>query len=229
MLKTKYAGQGSTAQKYDLITALGSHALSLNKTEQRRVLRLITLVTARYNWGRNELAVGQREIARLWSCDERTVKREMARFRALGWLTVKRQGARGRVTEYQMELADVMNDTRATWEAVGPDFALRVEGAPEQTSVVPFPAGTQSVQSPPPDISDGTEWSLAQAVLHQEDQARFGAWLQALTRGERAGGRLTLRAPSRFHARYVQNNMAREVLLACQAVDSSVSEVLITD
>ena len=44
MLKTKYAGQGSAAQKYDLITALGSHALSLNKTEQRRVLRLITLV-----------------------------------------------------------------------------------------------------------------------------------------------------------------------------------------
>lgn len=38
--------------------------------------------------------VGQREIARLWCVDERTVKREMARLRALGWVEVKQQGTR---------------------------------------------------------------------------------------------------------------------------------------
>lgn len=32
---------------------------------QRLVLRLMSLITTRYNWQRNELTMGQREIARL--------------------------------------------------------------------------------------------------------------------------------------------------------------------
>ena len=96
MLQKKLAGPGASVRKYDLITALGAHALSLGKHDQRLVLRFITLITARYNWARDELSIGQREIARLWSCNERTVKRDVAKLRALGWLVVKRQGARGR-------------------------------------------------------------------------------------------------------------------------------------
>ena len=88
-------GRGASARKYDILTALGAFALAQGKHEQRRVLRLMTLITARYNWARDELAVGQRESARLWAVDERTVKREMARLKAAGWLVVKRQGAFG--------------------------------------------------------------------------------------------------------------------------------------
>ncbi len=80
MLSPKLVGRDAAARKYDIITALGSYALAGSKHDHRIVLRFITLVTARYNWARNELAVGQREIARLWAVDERTVKREMARF-----------------------------------------------------------------------------------------------------------------------------------------------------
>ena len=87
MQLVKPAGHRDAARKYDIITALGAYALARNKHDQRLVLRLITLMTARYNWARNELAVGQREIARLWSVDERTVKREMAKLRGCGWLT----------------------------------------------------------------------------------------------------------------------------------------------
>ena len=229
MLNKKYAGQGSAAQKYDLITALGSFALSLGKTDQRRVLRLITLITARYNWARNELTVGQREIARLWFCDERTVKREMARFRSMEWLVVKRQGARGRVTEYRLDITNILKSTEDTWAAVGPDFVSRLEAEPSGQSVVPFPSPTMPENSAvAPDTSCGTEWALAQAKLYENDQARFGAWLQTLTRGHRSEDTLTLVAPSRFHAGYVQTHMAREVLAACQAVDASISKVLIT-
>jgi hypothetical protein len=96
MLSQQNAKATSASQKYDVLTALGAHALAGGKTQMRLGLRFITLITARYNWARNELAVGQREIARLWSVDERTVKREMAKLRALGWLVVKRQGTRGR-------------------------------------------------------------------------------------------------------------------------------------
>lgn len=228
MLNTKPADRSAAARKYDLITALGAHALSLGKTEQRRVLRLITLITARYNWRRDELAVGQREIARLWSCDERTVKRETALLRGLGWLVVKRQGARGRVTEYSINIERMLKDTSGSWASVGPDFQIRLEGSDTgqgaDRSVVPFP---KSGSVAAPDISSGTEWALAQAILHNEDVATFASWLSAITRDSRAGGRLTLRAPSRFHASYVQTHLSGRILAACRAVDGDVSDVVI--
>lgn len=227
MLNISPVGRNASVIKYDLISALGAYALSLGKADQKRVLRLITLITARYNWARDELAVGQREIARLWACDERTVKREMARLRALGWLVVRRQGARGRVTEYRVDRTRILEDTRPAWPAIGPDFVVRLEGQGEETpSVVPF-RGKSDV--PPPDLSAGTEWALAQAVLHREDPAGFGAWLRALKRVERAGGRLTLRAPSRFHAAYVQTHLTGRILAACQTVDSAVTALAIVD
>ena len=224
MLSPKPVGRDASARKYDIITALGAHALSGDKHDHRLVLRLITLVTARYNWARNELAVGQREIARLWSVDERTVKREMAKLRGCGWLIVKRQGARGRVTEYGLDLDVILDATRKHWPNVGPDFDLRMHGAPEPSRVVPLPV-RGAVPLP---VSDGSEWSLAQAVLHAEDAGAYGSWLHHLTRESRAGGRLTLHAPSRFHGAYVQTHLLGRVLMAVQAVDSDVSQIVIT-
>jgi hypothetical protein len=99
MLQRKPTGSMASSMKYDLLTALGTFALSQTKGKQVLCLRFMTLLTARYNWMRDELNIGQREIARMWCVEERTVKREMAKLRNLGWLIVKRQGARGRVTK----------------------------------------------------------------------------------------------------------------------------------
>ncbi|MGB5863178.1 MAG: hypothetical protein WBG95_02665 [Sulfitobacter sp.] len=218
------AKRGISARKYDVITAIGAFALSRNKHDQRLMLRLITLVTARYNWARDELAVGQREIARLWSVDERTVKREMAKLRAMGWLVVHRQGARGRVTQYGLAIPEILESTRAIWPLVGPDFDMRLQDDPVSPDVVPLPV---KGSVPRPSIDDGSEWALAQAILHTEDQGLYASWLHALTRADRAGGRLILRAPSRFHAAYVQTHLNARVLAACQAVDGEVSEVAV--
>ncbi|MFD1807144.1 hypothetical protein ACFSHQ_00730 [Gemmobacter lanyuensis] len=95
MAQAKLMGRNASARKYDILTALGVHACRGDKHLQRLVLRLITLIVARYNWQSDELCVGQREIAQLWSVDERTVKRDMARLREIGWLTVKAAAARG--------------------------------------------------------------------------------------------------------------------------------------
>lgn len=214
-------GRGASARKYDIITALGAYALSLGKHDQRRILRLMTLVTARYNWARDELAVGQREIARLWSVDERTVKREMALLRAKGWLVIKRQGARGRVAQHGLDITRIMKDTACQWAAVGPDFELRM-GAPDEAKVVPMPV---KGDVRPPDVSSGSEWALAKAVLHASDAGLYASWVSGLERVERAGGRLTLRAPSRFHGCYVQTHLERQILAALQDVDTDVSEV----
>jgi len=120
MLSPKPVGRDAAARKYDIITALGAYALAGGKHDHRLVLRFITLVTARYNWARNELAVGQREIAQLWSVDERTVKREMAKLRGCGWLVVTRQGARGRVTAYGLDLDAILEKTRPAMAAGRP-------------------------------------------------------------------------------------------------------------
>lgn len=223
MQTLRSVGRGASARKYDIITALGAYALAQGKHDQRRVLRLITLITARYNWARDELCVGQREIARLWSVDTRTVKREMAIWRASGWLVVKQQGARGRVTRHGFDMDRMLEDTAAHWSAVGPDFELRM-GESDEPKVVPLPLkGTVT----PPDVASGTEWSLAQAVLHREDAGLYASWIAGLDRVERAGGQLTLRAPSRFHGAYVQTHLERRILQTCQDVDSDVTEVRI--
>ena len=224
MIASKPVGRGAAARKYDLLTAMGAHALACAKGPQRLVLRLMTLITARYNWARDELAVGQREIARLWSCDERTVKREMAKLRAMGWLTVRRQGARGRVTEYGLAVERILDDTRPVWPAIGPDFELRLD-SPATGSVVALPVRGNVAA---PDVSDGSEWALAQAILHREDSGLYAAWVRALTRQGRAGGRLTLTAPSRFHAAYVETHVKLRILAACQAVDGDVCEIVVT-
>ena len=221
MLQTRLAGPGAAARKYDLITALGAHALSLGKHDQRLILRFITLLTARYNWARDELSIGQREIARLWSCDERTVKREMAKLRGLAWLVVKRQGVRGRVTTYGVDAQVILQATRDIWPEIGSDFVIRLEDQPSQT-IVPFPV---KGAVPAPAIDPATEWGLARVVLHAQDAGRFAAWVQALERAGRAGGRLSLRAPSRFHAAYVRTHLSGALLRACQSVDDGVTAV----
>jgi len=220
----RLTGPGAAARKYDIITALGAHALSAGKHEQRLILRFITLITARYNWAREELACGQREIAQLWSVDERTVKRDMAKLRALGWLEVTRPGARGRVGQYRLCIEAIWAATEPEWANVGPDFALRMGAAPPPENVVPL----RPVDVAAPDVTTGTEWALAQAVLHQEDASVYGAWIKGLTREGRAGAQLTLIAPSRFHASYVQTHLMGRIMAALTAVDGEVTDLRIT-
>lgn len=57
-------GPEAAAKKYDLLSAMMAHGLASDKHRQR-------------------------EIARLWCVDERTVKRDMARLRSLGWIELR--------------------------------------------------------------------------------------------------------------------------------------------
>lgn len=215
--------RSTSVRKYDILTALGAYALAQSKHDQRRILRLITLMTARYNWRQDHLAVGQREIARLWSVDERTVKREMATLRAREWLRVKRQGNRGRVSEYGINLDRIESDTEAYWDAVGPDFSLRM-GQPKDTGdVVPLRAKAEM----PAPIQDGSEWALAKALLHSEDSGLYANWIAGLERFDRTGGRLVLQAPSRFHGAYVQQHLERKLLSVLQEVDDTLQDLRI--
>ncbi len=227
MIATQPVGRYAASRKYDVLTALGAHALSQEKGMQKLALRLLTLITARYNWRADELVVGRREMARLWCVDERTVKRETAKLRAMGWLEVKRPGARGRITTFTLRLDRLLEDTRPAWANVGEDFAARMSLATgdvpqRQDSVVAFPG---SPRPAPPDSSRGDTWSLAQGLLYTEDPQSYGAWLQALSEHSRTGDRLLLMAPSRFHAHYVQTHLLDRVTRAVRAVGAGEMRV----
>ena len=216
-------GREAASRKYDILSALMAFALSKDKHVQRQVMRIMALITTRYNWQRDELTMGQGEIARLWSVDDRTVKREMARLRAQGWLVLKRQGARGRVSSYGIDLNRMLEDTRPAWPLIGEDFISRLEpteatAGQGASNVVPL----RVIAAP---ALDGSVWASAQANLQAEDAATYGAWFHALTDAGLEANALTLAAPTRFHATYVTTNLKDRLLAALRRADPSISDV----
>lgn len=222
MLVAKPVGRDAAAKKYDILSALAAFALSQDKHKQRQVMRLMALITTRYNWQRDELSMGQAEIARLWSVDTRTVKREMSKLRALGWLVVKSQGARGRVSTYRLDLARMMSDTRPAWANVGPDFVARMGGQVEEaaTNVVPFRGGAGEV------FGDDT-WGRTCAAFNQLDPAAYAAWIAPLTVGEVDCGQLVLVAPSKFHATYVTAHLLERLTYQLRHQDPTLHGAVI--
>ncbi|MBV0892992.1 hypothetical protein KTN05_14225 [Paracoccus sp. Z118] len=233
-------GREAASRKYDLLSALMAHGLAGDKHRQRLVLRLMALITTRYNWQRDELTMAQTEIARLWSVDERTVKRDMARLRALGWIVVKRQGARGRVSVLGLGLERLLLDTRPEWSNVGPDFVARLGGGDTDSAgagqggemggdgptVVPFRrpgAGVEPAQMAAP----GGIWAAARALLLAEDPAVFDAWLAPLAEAGIEDGQLVLLAPSRFHASYVLTNLRERLSTALRRADPTLAGVMV--
>lgn len=231
MQVTRPVGREAAAKKYDILSALMAYGLAGEPLLQRLVLRLMSLITTRYNWQRDELTVGQREIARLWCVDERTVKRDMARLRAMGWVVVKRQGARGRVSTLGLDLQRIILDTRPAWPNIGEDYVARMtdpgmgpEAAAEaNANVVPFRRHDIGVQ-------DGL-WGAVRARLLTEDPVMFDAWFAPLVElAEEAGqgtATLNLAAPSRFHATYVRTHLLARLQMAARRCDPSVQSVRI--
>ena len=214
----KPVGHGAAARKYDLLTALGTLALGGRPSEQRLILRLMVAITARYNWTADLLAVAQVDLARLWSVDERTVKRSMAEFRARGWLRLKRQAARGRVAEYALGVDALMAATRPVWASVGSDFETRLAPPEPQAptaTLVPFPAVP----------AEGVLWPRALHLLTQSDPATAQSWMQGLREGGVDGGCLRLVAKGRYQATYLRTHLHARLLAAVQQVDPKVTSL----
>lgn len=225
---SRVSGPGASAIKYDILTALLVMAARGEAVEARLALRLSLLITARYSWRLGTFAVGQREMARMWGVTERTAKREVAALRAMGWIEIAVPAARGRVAQYRIAMETVLRGTMPHWEAVGPDFAARMAGAPDTAgqgtgNVVPL---RRDLPSPPPE--DGTSWPAAAERLRAQDPAVYGAWFAGLVPVEAEAGVLTLAAPSRFVADYVRSHFQGRILAAVLAVDRSVRDVAIT-
>ncbi|MEY8839019.1 hypothetical protein AB9K41_08325 [Cribrihabitans sp. XS_ASV171] len=225
MQMVKPVGRNAPALKYDILSALGVHALAGDKHHQRLVLRLMVLITTRYNWQNNELSIGRAEIARLWSVDERTVKREMAKLRNNGWVQVKRPAARGRVAVYELALPAILEATREVWGVIGSDFEARMEegrGGPMQTTdpkVIPL-------RRMPTSPAEGL-WGAVLETLASREADLTKTWFSLLSEAEHREGRVLLLAPSQFIADYVSQHLRTRLLAAYVQHDPTVRQVVI--
>ena len=151
----RLTGPQAGVVKYDLLTTLATAGLCGTPGEQTSMLRLIALVTARYNWRADEVTVGQREMARLWSCNERTVKREIKRLTGAGVLRCLRPGVRGRVAAYRLERGALAEMADKVGMLVGQDFLERMN------EIKPPPATVVRVN-----FADKTEEDVGLSLIH---------------------------------------------------------------
>lgn len=216
----RFTGPNAGSQKYDLLTAIAVAGLSGSPGFQTSMLRLVALVTARYNWARDELTVGQREMARMWSVDERTVKREIKRLTTAGILLQLRPGVRGRVAAYRLNIEEIHRLSAPVWDKVGPDFSERMATqtvAPVSEKVVHVTfGGPPPPTEPAAPTGQGGPWDKVMARLAQLEPALFRNWFKGLGCAAYADGILHLRAPSAFVAQYVQTHHMRLILGAAQ-------------
>jgi hypothetical protein len=224
VLVMKPVGRDAATKKYDILSAMLAHGLRQDKHKQRLIMRLMALITTRYNWQRDELTMGQTEIAKLWDVDTRTVKREMAKLRSLGWLVEKRAAARGRVAMHGIAIDQIMMDTKPAWAAIGPDFVARVQPGTAEVSTAANVVPLRPVSAP---VSDGTLWAEAQKVFHAQDEAGFAAWIEKLSVVGYEAGELMVMAPSRFHATYVATNLSARLMVILRRIDPSVAKLVV--
>lgn len=213
----RLTGPEAGVLKYDILTALSVAGLNGSQTFQTSMMRLIALVTARYNWRNDEFCVGQRDMARMWSVNERTVKREIKRLRDADLIVCKRNGVRGRVGAYGLNYREIAAVTQPCWPLVGPDFDRRMRDRyyTSEVTVVQMSAYTQNDASETQREAPGT-WQRVLSELATEHPNLVEAWFSRLEFLEFAQGTLRLKAPSQFFQRYLETHHLTTLLAAVE-------------
>ena len=227
----KAAGPKASVRKYDILSAMMAYGLEQDKQTQRRVMRLMLLITARYNWRNDDLTIGHKEIAKLWSVDPRTVKREMAVFKSLNWIHVKQQGARGRVGSYGIRFTDLLRLTQKSWNKVGSDFEERaMQMLPNQeagTRVVRVDFGADRTPDNKPKTETEQMWLSVCDLLQTKDPNVFDNWFSALSMVTISNSTMVVRAPSRFVARYIETHLCSTLLATTQQVFTKIDKLVL--
>ncbi len=167
----------------------------------------------------DELTVGQRDLARMWSVNERTVKREIKRLTDTEILICKRRGVRGRVAAYRLNYSQIAKLSEQCWPLVGPDFDERMRGRYREEApvkVVQLSDYSKPAEDELPQTGPGT-WQRAMSRLAQDNADQFKAWFSQLQFIDFTAGVLTLRTPSKFAQRYIETHLTRPLLAAVEA------------
>lgn len=214
----RLTGPNAGSIKYDLITALSVTGMAGKPVLQTSMVRLIALVTARYNWFRDEVTVGQRDLAKMWSVDERTVKREMKRLVEAKILLKLRPGVRGRVAAYRLNYREIINLSQPSWENVGPDFVERMLTIYPQSDVkvVNVDFAAKKIEPDKSETGERGIWRSVRGDLRKSDPSIFESWYGKLVFIAYTNGTLVLRAPNRFIARYIETHLDKPLMVAAR-------------
>ncbi len=227
----RLTGVEAGSLKYDVLTVMAIAGLHGTSTQQTSMMRLIALVTARYKWRMDELTVGQRDMARMWDVNERTVKREIKRLTEARILICKRLGVRGRVGCYKLNLAELGYISQKSWGAVGPDFDERMTRnlAQQDTKVVKVDFGTKTVArtNEKIEVSETGTWRAVLQTLKSTDAASYSNWYSRLTLNTNVSGKIELVAPNKFVASYIQTHLHNDLHSALEQEFGVITEVRI--
>jgi hypothetical protein len=225
----RLSGPNAGVIKYDVLTMLSVLGLNGSQTFQTSVLRLIALITARYNWRRDELVMGQSDMARLWSVNDRTAKREVKRLLEADLLVCKRAGVRGRVASYRLNMDRIAQLSETQWTCVGADFQSRMADRckKENSKIVALkdyqPQTEPSELSPQPD----TPWGRVQGHLSEHDPDLHRAWFARLEFVQYDAGSLYLKAPSRFVQTYIESHLQRHLMAAAVPEFGEIRQIVL--
>lgn len=201
----RLAGPGASVRKYDVLTLLAMAGLrddeAAGALSTVLALRLIALITARYNWALDEASVGHEELARLWNVSRRTVIRDLEKLRVAGFLAQSRPARRGRVAAYRLghdRLTAISQNLRSQMH---PDLAGRLVADHEPPAtpsnvVVAF----RAAETPQ---SASLRTRLRAALSQTMPEPALMRWFDPL-RCENDAGSVVLTATSCFHADYVE-------------------------
>ncbi|MCA8881914.1 MAG: hypothetical protein KDA73_18610 [Rhodobacteraceae bacterium] len=205
------------------MTALAVGALHGTPLLQVSVLRLIALVTARYNWQRDEVSIGQGEMARIWGVHERTAKREVRRLQDAGLWVCIRPGVRGRVASYRLDRLGIERFSRPVWELLGESFAERagrIMGSGPTQNVVRLDFGTHASNpntTRATGHADDGPWAAVMARLSSDHPDTFAIWFHRLSFVELRDGILQVSAPNAFVRDYVATHLTGPLIAAASA------------
>lgn len=210
---SRSTGIGAGVRKYDVLSAVALAGLHGQSMPSQRALRLIALITMRYNWASDSLAIGHDELTRLWKVSKRTVIREIDALRQVGILVVLRAGRKGRVSLYRLDVHALRAASASVLEASAPDVAGRLEGPlPVTSSHGHASAGAPSVRCLPDDA-----WSRTLAGLSNTVSASARArWLEPCE-AVVDGCVLRVMTDSSFRAAYVARTFGDAIERAAKA------------
>ncbi len=215
MDKIQVAGPKAGVVKYDIITALTVAGLNGEPGFQLSMSRLISLITARYNWRSNSITMGQKEMSQLWGIGDRTVKREIKRWLETGLLICLKPGVKGRVATYRLNMSRVCEISQPIWDRVGSDFAERMSDLqPDRSSVIRLETRRAPVSETSTPKKEG--WPAVSAVLSSRFPSQYDAWIAPLV-AVAEQERLVLEARSAFAAEYIRTHFGRDICEAVQA------------
>ncbi|GLQ35985.1 hypothetical protein GCM10007939_22690 [Amylibacter marinus] len=227
----KLTGPKAGSIKYDLLTAISIAGLAGSPSFQTSMTRLSAVLTARYNWRLDEFSVGQRDLARMWAVNERTVKREIKKLQDYEILVQKRAGRRGKVGAYRLNFAQIWKISKPYWQEVGPDYAERMASFVPDSSVkvvkVDFEGRTRAEPSGFVGGERNAEWRDVCAQLRQQDPDQFASWFARLQFQSKDGDVLRLAAPSAFVSRYIETHLQGRLYAAVQSVFPEITVIKI--